>query len=300
MNQGEIVRPADFGLAPDEIAPFRNEAVEVLIGSGNTRENRAALAALIAEGAGRRDRRPRPRRDVRGDPRRDAPIRRRRGRPARPKLASRQRLYPARNHRGLERHGRLRPHHPRGLWRHGARQGRDVRRVGGAVARLYRRRLARHPLRDRRRTHPGRRHGGAETEISAQTRERRDPADRRVHRAQHRLRPRLLAHPRDPGRRRLYRQRSQDLDHASRSRRPDDAARPHQPRRARLPGPVDVSGREAARHRRRSVPGRGHVGGRNRGARLSRHEGIRDRLRRLPRARRRAARRGRRARASSN
>jgi (2S)-methylsuccinyl-CoA dehydrogenase len=49
MNQGEIVRLADFGLAPEEIAPFRNEAVETLIGSGAIRENRAALAALIAE-----------------------------------------------------------------------------------------------------------------------------------------------------------------------------------------------------------------------------------------------------------
>ena len=49
MNQGEILRLADFGLGPQEIAPFRNEAVEALIASGNTRENRAALAALIAE-----------------------------------------------------------------------------------------------------------------------------------------------------------------------------------------------------------------------------------------------------------
>ena len=49
MNQGEIVRPADFGLGPDEIAPFRTEVVEGLIASGNTRENRAALAALIGE-----------------------------------------------------------------------------------------------------------------------------------------------------------------------------------------------------------------------------------------------------------
>jgi (2S)-methylsuccinyl-CoA dehydrogenase len=49
MNQGEILRLADFGLVPDEIAPFRNQAVEALISSGNTRENRAALAALIAE-----------------------------------------------------------------------------------------------------------------------------------------------------------------------------------------------------------------------------------------------------------
>src|ERR1700733_5965011 len=49
MNQGEIVRLADFGLEPHEIASFRNEAVEALIASGNTRENRAALAALIDE-----------------------------------------------------------------------------------------------------------------------------------------------------------------------------------------------------------------------------------------------------------
>jgi (2S)-methylsuccinyl-CoA dehydrogenase len=49
MNQGEIVRLADFGLSPEEIAPFRNEVVEGLIVSGNTREHRAALAALIGE-----------------------------------------------------------------------------------------------------------------------------------------------------------------------------------------------------------------------------------------------------------
>ena len=49
MNQGEIVRLADFGLGPDQIAPFRTEVVEALIASGNTRENRAALAALIGE-----------------------------------------------------------------------------------------------------------------------------------------------------------------------------------------------------------------------------------------------------------
>ena len=49
MNQSELVRPADFGLAPGEIAQFRSEAVEALIASGATRENRAALAALIGE-----------------------------------------------------------------------------------------------------------------------------------------------------------------------------------------------------------------------------------------------------------
>ncbi len=49
MNQGEILRPSDFGLALEDVAPFRNEIVESLIASGNTRENRAALAGLIAE-----------------------------------------------------------------------------------------------------------------------------------------------------------------------------------------------------------------------------------------------------------
>jgi (2S)-methylsuccinyl-CoA dehydrogenase len=49
MNQGEIVRPSDFGLERHEIAHFRTEAVEALIASGATCENRAALAALIAQ-----------------------------------------------------------------------------------------------------------------------------------------------------------------------------------------------------------------------------------------------------------
>jgi (2S)-methylsuccinyl-CoA dehydrogenase len=49
MNQTEIARLADFGLGPEDIAPFRTEIVEALIASGNTRENRAALTALIGE-----------------------------------------------------------------------------------------------------------------------------------------------------------------------------------------------------------------------------------------------------------
>ena len=254
MNQSEMVRLADFGLAPDEIAPFRNEAVEALIGSGQH---------------ARKPRRPRRfDRRRRGKARSATPASTRPSRRSAARCAAsptprssphaqgwhRANAYiPLEIIAGLERHGRLRPHHPRGLWRHGARQGGDVRRVGGTVARLYRRGFARHPLRDRRRAHPRRRHGSAEAEIPAPDRERRDPADRRLHRAQHRLRPRVLAHPRDPRRRRLRRQRGQDLDHPSRARRSDDAARPHQSGRARLSGPVDVPGREAARDRRRSV-----------------------------------------------
>ncbi len=47
MNQGEIVRPTDFGLTDAAIAACRNDAVNTLIETGNTVENRAALAGLI-------------------------------------------------------------------------------------------------------------------------------------------------------------------------------------------------------------------------------------------------------------
>jgi (2S)-methylsuccinyl-CoA dehydrogenase len=48
MNQGEIVRLADFGLSESDVRPFREApAVEALIRSGNTLANRAALAELI-------------------------------------------------------------------------------------------------------------------------------------------------------------------------------------------------------------------------------------------------------------
>ena len=119
------------------------------------------------------------------------------------------------------------------------------------------------------------------TQMAAEARLRRGAADRGVHRAQHRLRPRLAAHPRGARGRRLQGQRQQDLDHPSGARRPDDAPGAHQPEGARLPRPLHAARREAARHRRRAVPGARHVRHRDRGARLSRHEGVRDRLRRL-------------------
>ena len=98
---------------------------------------------------------------------------------------------------------------------------------------------------------------GAEGEISAEDRLGRNPADRRLHRAQHRLRPGQPAHARGARRRRLQGDGQQDLDHPSRARRPDDAAGAHQPGREGLQGPVDAAGREAARLRRRAFPGQG-------------------------------------------
>lgn len=51
MNQGEIVRPADFGLDEATVAALRKGAVAELIAAGSTREARARLAELIEHAA---------------------------------------------------------------------------------------------------------------------------------------------------------------------------------------------------------------------------------------------------------
>ena len=281
MSQGEIVRLADLGLDLGKSGGARR-ARPGDGGRGRQFGRQPRPPGRADARAARRDGRRLPaRRDARADPRRDAPLRRQRGRAARARLAPHQQLHPARDDRPHGRARRVRPHPAGGVRRHGARQGVDVRRLRGALARLYRRRLDRHARRDRRRADPRQRHRGAEAEMAAEDRLRRGAADRGVHRAQHRLRPRLAAHPRDARGRRLQGVRQQDLDHPPGARRPDDAAGAHQPEGARLPGPLDAARREAARQRRRSVSGARHVGHRDRGARLSRHEGVRDRVRRL-------------------
>ncbi len=295
MSQGEIVRLSDLGLSPAAVAARVTPAVEHLIASGNTAPRRARLAELMRErqeatvGACGLDE------TLEFDPRGDAQIRRRQGRAARAGLASAQRIHPARCHRADGGARRVQPDHPRGLRRHGARQGIDVRRLRGVVARLYRRRQPRHPLRDRRRTDPRQRHRGAETQVAAEDRLRRSAADGGVHRAEHRLRPCVAEDARGAPGRCLQGLRQQDLDHASGARRSDDAPGAHQSGRERLSRPVHAARRKAARQRRQSVSRIRHVRHRDRGARLSRHEGIRDRLRRLcgegrepPRRRRRA------------
>ena len=49
MNQGEVIRPNDFGLSPEAIGRRRGPAIDRLIASGNTVANRARLAVLIDE-----------------------------------------------------------------------------------------------------------------------------------------------------------------------------------------------------------------------------------------------------------
>ena len=102
------------------------------------------------------------------------------------------------------------------------------------------------------------------------------------------------------GRRCLSHHRAEDLDHPRRPRRSDDRARPHQSIREGLSRPLHVLGTKAARHRRQSLPCRRHDRRRDRGPRLSRHEGVRHLLRRLRGARRQSAWAASRARASSS
>lgn len=49
MSQGEFVRPGDLGLTLDQVAARMTAAVEELIATGNTAENRARLVALMRE-----------------------------------------------------------------------------------------------------------------------------------------------------------------------------------------------------------------------------------------------------------
>lgn len=52
ISQNEIVRPADLGLSLAAVAARMNPAVDALIATGNTAENRARLAQLIGESHG--------------------------------------------------------------------------------------------------------------------------------------------------------------------------------------------------------------------------------------------------------
>ncbi|HKS61435.1 MAG TPA: acyl-CoA dehydrogenase family protein [Xanthobacteraceae bacterium] len=49
MSQGEMVRPADLGLSLKQVTARVTPAIEALIASGNTAENRARLVALMRE-----------------------------------------------------------------------------------------------------------------------------------------------------------------------------------------------------------------------------------------------------------
>ncbi len=52
MSQGEFVRPGDLGLSLDQVSERVTPAIEELIATGNTAENRARLVALMREHVG--------------------------------------------------------------------------------------------------------------------------------------------------------------------------------------------------------------------------------------------------------
>ena len=219
---------------------------------GQQRCGPGAAGRADAERAGRGHlRRHRARRRVRDDPRPVPPLRRGPGGAPRPRLAPEGRADPDGDHRRDGRARRVRADHPRGIRRLGHVEDRDVRGLRGAEPGLYRGGLARHPLGDRGRADPRRRDRGAEAALAAEDRQRRDPADRGLHRAQHRLGPRQPAHPGGARGRRLCRDRQQDLDHPCGAGRRDDPAGAHRSRHLGLFRPVDAAGREAAGHRGR-------------------------------------------------
>ncbi len=162
MSQSEIARPGDLGLDAATLAAFRTPVGRNPDRPRQHRRRPRPPRRADAGLPGRRQlRRHRPRRRLRDDPRPVPPLRRRARRPARPRLAPPRPAHPHGDRRGDGRARRLRPHHPRGIRRLRPLQDRHVRRLRGALPRLHRRRLPRHPLRDRRRAHPRRRHRGA-------------------------------------------------------------------------------------------------------------------------------------------
>src|SRR3954452_22162637 len=52
MSQGEFVRPGDLGLSPAEVGARLTPAIEMLIATGNTADNRARLVTLMREHVG--------------------------------------------------------------------------------------------------------------------------------------------------------------------------------------------------------------------------------------------------------
>ena len=299
MSQNEIFRPAELGIEAAVATLQAADSVRWFVVQGGAAADAARVGRSPAQRP--RHRRDRLRRRPRHDPRSVPTLRDERDPAARSGLAPGRRADSRRGGGRAVRARRLRRQHSCRVRRHGARQAGDVHRHRGAEPRLDRGRLARHAFRDRRRADPRRRNAGAEVALAAQDRQRRGAADRGVHRARHRLRPRVAAHARNAAARRpLARRRQQDLDHACVAQRPDDPAGPHRARPEGARRPVDAPCRQAARHARAAVPGTRHERRRDPGARLPRHARVRDRVRRFRDRPRRGARRSSAARASAS
>ena len=174
MSQGETVRAVALGVAQSEVRRFE-DAVADLVAEGCAEPTKRRLAELIAE---------QPAVTTFGDTGLDETLSEMRVQMRRFSEAEvlpyahewhlSNSYIPSRSPGEARRARRLRPHPAGGVRRPRARQGGDVRRLRRALARLYRRGLARNAFGDRGRIDPGRRHRGAEAEIPAQDRIGRD------------------------------------------------------------------------------------------------------------------------------
>ena len=146
--------------------------------------------------------------------------------------------------------------------------------------RLYRRRVPRHPLGNRRRAHPPRRHAGAAGALPPQDRVRRDPAHRRVHRAQYRLRSCLAANAEPSSTAITTRCKGSKtwITHAARANLMTILCRT-KPDEAGYRGLSILLAEKPRGTDERAVSGGRPFRRRNSGSRLSRHEGIHPLLR---------------------
>ena len=256
MSQGEIVRLPALGVPAREVGRFRNEAVETLIAEGNTVENRARLVDLIRNRQGAA---------TIGDAGLDETleaIRTEMRRFGEAEVAPNAHEWHLANaYIPLEVVSKMAELGVFGLTIPEEFGGMGLSKVSMCVVSeelsrgLYRRRFARHPVRNRGRTDPGRRHGGAETTLPAAiasgdilptavfTEPKRAPTS-------HRCGPAPSRTPMSAG------LRQQDLDHPPGARRSDDHAGAHQRGRAWASRPLDAAGGKTARDGRRAVPGR--------------------------------------------
>ena len=192
--------------------------------------------------------------------------------------------------RRTERTRCFRPDDPRRVRRRRSFQDGDVRGVGRTQPRLYRRRQPGDAIGDRGGIDPDRRHQGPARSLASLDRKRRETADCGVHRTLRRLRRRGAEDSRRARRRSLQDLWQQDVDHPRGACRHDDTPGTDECGPARLSRPLHVPCREATRHGQGTVPRARHERRRDRRAGISRHEGIRDRLRRFRSAGERLAR----------
>ena len=297
MSQGEIVRPHALGLSGRDLARYRTEAVETLIATGNTpREPRPARRRSSATRQGA------PTigdsgldetlEAIRG---RDAPLRRGRGRAACARMAPRQRLHPARGDRAA--------------WPSSACSASPSRR---STAAWGCRKVAMCVVSEElSRAYIGVGSLGTRSEIAAElilgggTEAQKARFLPKI--ASGEILPTAVFTEPNTGsdlaslRTRAVREgdaykviRQQDLDHPSGPRRPDDAAGAHRTPTSPATRACRCSSAEKPRGTdAEPFPVAGPDRRRDRGARLSRHEGIRARLRRLRGAGRQPARRRR-------